>query len=41
MREREQERFRSLGHGFVALITKVEFLYKADNLHALEADGDI
>ena len=29
------------GHGFVTLTDHVEFLYKADNLYAPEADGGI
>lgn len=32
---------RGFGHGFVTLTDEVEFLYKADNLYALEADGGI
>ena len=32
---------RSFGHGFVTLTDEVEFLYKADNYYAPEADGGI
>lgn len=32
---------RGFGHGFVTLTDKVEFLYKADNVYAPEADGGI
>ena len=32
---------RGFGHGFVALTDEVEFLYKADNFYAPEADGGI
>lgn len=32
---------RGFGHGFVTLTDHVEFLYKADNLYAPEADGGI
>lgn len=32
---------RGFGHGFVTLTDKVEFLYKADNYYAPEADGGI
>lgn len=32
---------RGFGHGFVTLTDDVEFLYKADNLYAPEADGGI
>lgn len=32
---------RGLGHGFVTLTDHVEFLYKADNYYAPEADGGI
>lgn len=32
---------RGFGHGFVTLTDNVEFLYKADNLYAPEADGGI
>lgn len=32
---------RGFGHGFVTLTDNVEFLYKADNYYALEADGGI
>lgn len=32
---------RGFGHGFVTLTDDVEFLYKADNPYALEADGGI
>ena len=32
---------RGFGHGFVTLTDEVEFLYKADNYYAPEADGGI
>jgi dTDP-4-dehydrorhamnose 3,5-epimerase len=32
---------RGFGHGFVTLTDEVEFLYKADNVYAPEADGGI
>ena len=32
---------RGFGHGFVTLTDDVEFLYKADNFYAPEADGGI
>ena len=32
---------RGFGHGFVTLTDDVEFLYKADNCYAPEADGGI
>lgn len=32
---------RGFGHGFVTLTDDVEFLYKADNYYALEADAGI
>lgn len=32
---------RGFGHGFLTLTDNVEFLYKADNLYAPEADGGI
>lgn len=32
---------RGFGHGFVTLTDHVEFLYKADNYYAPEADGGI
>lgn len=32
---------RGFGHGFVTLTNEVEFLYKADNYYAPEADGGI
>ena len=32
---------RGFGHGFVTLTDHVEFLYKADNFYAPEADGGI
>lgn len=32
---------RGFGHGFVTLTDHVEFLYKADNYYAPEADGSI
>ena len=32
---------RGFGHGFVTLTDDVEFLYKADNFYAPEADGSI
>lgn len=32
---------RGFGHGFVTLTDNVEFLYKADNYYAPEADGGI
>ncbi|OUP70239.1 dTDP-4-dehydrorhamnose 3,5-epimerase [Anaerotruncus colihominis] len=32
---------RGFGHGFVTLMDHVEFLYKADNYYAPEADGGI
>ena len=32
---------RGFGHGFVTLTDHVEFLYKADNYYAPEADGNI
>lgn len=32
---------RGFGHGFLTLTNNVEFLYKADNLYAPEADGGI
>ena len=32
---------RRMGHGFVTLTDDVEFLYKADNFYAPEADGGI
>lgn len=32
---------RGFGHGFVTLTNHVEFLYKADNYYAPEADGGI
>lgn len=32
---------RGFGHGFVTLTDEVEFLYKADNYYAPEADGSI
>ena len=32
---------RGFGHGFVTLTDNVEFLYKADNFYAPEADGGI
>ena len=32
---------RGFGHGFVTLTDDVEFLYKADNYYAPEADGGI
>ena len=32
---------RGFGHGFVTLTDEVEFLYKADNCYAPEADGGI
>lgn len=32
---------RGFGHGFVTLTDRVEFLYKADNPYAPEADGGI
>lgn len=32
---------RGFGHGFVTLTDEVEFLYKADNFYAPEADGGI
>lgn len=32
---------RGFGHGFVTLTNNVEFLYKADNYYAPEADGGI
>lgn len=32
---------RGFGHGFVTLTDEVEFLYKADNPYAAEADGGI
>lgn len=32
---------RGFGHGFVTLTNDVEFLYKADNFYAPEADGGI
>lgn len=32
---------RGFGHGFVTLTDHVEFLYKADNYYASEADGGI
>ena len=32
---------RGFGHGFVTLTNDVEFLYKADNYYAPEADGGI
>ena len=32
---------RGFGHGFVTLTDEEEFLYKADNYYASEADGGI
>lgn len=32
---------RGFGHGFVTLTDEVEFLYKADNYYAPEADGGV
>lgn len=32
---------RGFGHGFVTLTDEIEFLYKADNYYAPEADGGI
>ena len=32
---------RGFGHGFVTLTDEVEFLYKADNYYAPEADGGL
>ncbi len=32
---------RGFGHGFLTLTDDVEFLYKADNFYAPEADGGI
>ena len=32
---------RGFGHGFVTLTDEVEFLYKADNYYAPEAEGGI
>lgn len=32
---------RGFGHGFITLTDEVEFLYKADNVYAPEADGGI
>ncbi len=32
---------RGFGHGFITLTNEVEFLYKADNYYAPEADGGI
>ena len=32
---------RGFGHGFLTLTDEVEFMYKADNFYAPEADGGI
>ena len=42
--EENQKQFlipRGFGHGFVTLTDHVEFMYKADNYYAPEADGGI